>query len=149
MNRIIIAGPRDYEDYERVKTEAYYFTKDMCSDEIVIVSGGCSDEQKGKLTFTRKDGRKVFGADGLGERLAHEKGWAVKTFDADWKQYGRFAGPIRNKEMSEYSTHALLFWDGKSKGTRDMINKSKKLIATVIRFDDQLNPKPTTLKETQ
>lgn len=137
--KTIIAGPRDYDDFERVKHEARYFFRDACIYGITIVSGGCDDEKNGKLTFIRANGRKVFGADGLGERLAHEQGWAVKYFDADWKKHGRSAGPIRNSGMAEYATHALIFWDGQSKGTKDMIKKAKakELKGTVIRFDAQ------------
>ena len=34
---------------------------------------------------------------------------------------------IRNGEMAEYADMLIAFWDGKSVGTQDMINKMKKL----------------------
>jgi hypothetical protein len=124
--RIIIAGGREYADFENVKHNMYYVTKDMEYNEIEIVSGGCSDLKNGVHTFTRKDGKKIYGADGLGERLAEEKGWPVASFDANWDINGKAAGVIRNTAMATYATHSLCFWDGKSRGTKDMIAKSEK-----------------------
>lgn len=48
-------------------------------------------------------------------------------FWADWKTYDRAAGPIRNKEMAEFGDFLLAFWDGKSTGTKNMIDNMKKL----------------------
>jgi hypothetical protein len=116
--RIIIYGPRDYTKYKTVKSGIISVTKDMEQGEIEIVSGGC--DVPGVLTFTRSDGTKVYGADGLGERLAEEMGWPVKPFPANWKKHGRSAGPIRNRQMAEYATHARGFWDILTKGTNSM-----------------------------
>lgn len=65
------------------------------------------------------------GADALGERYAAERGLAVKQFPADWDRYGRSAGYRRNAEMAEYADAAVVFWDGKSKGSKHMINLAK------------------------
>jgi hypothetical protein len=131
-HRIIIAGSRDFTDYESVIRHTRYLTRNMEVNEIEIVSGCCPI---GKLTFTRKDGTKVYGADGLGERYAQEKGYAVKLMPANWKQYGKSAGPIRNTEMAKYGTHCLVFWDGISRGSKDMSEKAEKfgLIGETIK----------------
>jgi hypothetical protein len=50
----------------------------------------------------------------------------VKVFEADWKKYGKSAGPIRNSEMADYGDALIAFFNGESKGTLDMINKAKK-----------------------
>ena len=49
------------------------------------------------------------------------KGYKLKIaeFPADWEKHGRGAGFVRNKQMAEYATHLLAFWDGKSKGNRE------------------------------
>lgn len=48
-----------------------------------------------------------------------------KIFEANWKEFGKAAGPIRNEQMAKYGTHLLAFWDLKSKGTKNMILNSK------------------------
>jgi hypothetical protein len=65
------------------------------------------------------------GADQFGEEYAALHGIPTKVFLPDWKRYGRGAGPIRNREMlscaKEESPLVVAFWDGKSKGTKNMI----------------------------
>lgn len=41
----------------------------------------------------------------------------------DWDAKGKGAGPMRNSDMANYTDRALGFWDGKSRGTGDMILK--------------------------
>jgi hypothetical protein len=65
------------------------------------------------------------GADSLGKKYAIEKGMSVASFPADWDGHGRAAGPIRNGQMADYATHCVCFWDGRSKGTKNMINQAK------------------------
>lgn len=49
----------------------------------------------------------------------------LKIFPADWDKYGRRAGPIRNREMAEYADALLAYWDGKSRGTKNMIEEAR------------------------
>lgn len=128
--KVIIAGGRNYRDYETLRSEMNILIVPSKIEE--IVSGSCST---GELTFTREDGTKVYGADGLGERYAKEMGFLVKPFPAAWKKYGKRAGVIRNNRMAEYATHAVCFWDGKSRGTQSMIDlaKAHSLNLTIIR----------------
>lgn len=107
--RIIIAGSRSFSDYDLLKKkcdELFEWIKDP-----VIISGHAR------------------GADTLGERYAKEKNIELKCFPAKWKEYGFKAGFIRNTEMAQYAAKAkravlIAFWDGKSTGTRDMIEKA-------------------------
>lgn len=124
--KLIIAGPRDYTDYEGVEKEVldYIFKYAQPHEKIIILSGSCSDSKNGKLTFTRKDGTEVFGVDGLGERFAHKHGYEVKYFVADWKTHGKSAGPIRNTTMSKAGTDALIWTRPTSKGSNDMLKKA-------------------------
>jgi hypothetical protein len=131
--RLIIAGTRSFSRYKILKEKVLFIISFVDAKDIEIVSGACDS---GVLTFTRKDGTKVYGADGLGERLADEYNFPIKYFPADWDKYGKAAGPIRNEEMSLYGTNCIIFWDGKSKGTFSMINSAKKNIgsATIIQY---------------
>lgn len=132
--KVIIAGGRTFNDYVMLKKfcdESLYnyipFVK-----EVEIVSGAC-DSKKGILTFTRPDGTKVYGADGLGERYAAENNYPVKPFPADWNKFGLSAGPRRNYEMAQYADMLIAFWDGVSKGTSNMIDAAadKRLLMRV------------------
>lgn len=49
----------------------------------------------------------------------------VKRFPADWEVHGKAAGPIRNKQMAEYAEALILVWDGKSKGSADMLRRAQ------------------------
>lgn len=103
--RIVIAGCRNYCYYEEAKSYIDLCLSDIRKgNEIVIVSGGAS------------------GADALGERYAAENGFRVEKYPADWQTYGRAAGPIRNRQMAEIADGIICFWDGKSRGTRSMID---------------------------
>jgi hypothetical protein len=76
------------------------------------------------------------GADTLGERYAQEKGYEVKKFPAQWDLYGKSAGYKRNQQMAEYADGLIAFWDGKSRGTKHMIDiaTNKGLKVRVIRY---------------
>jgi len=107
--RIVIAGSRDYNNY----TQAKEFIDSVLNpiqaeNKIIIVSGGCR------------------GADLLGERYARENGFEIEKHPADWNKYGLKAGPLRNEEMAKVADYVICFWDGKSKGTKNMIETAKK-----------------------
>ncbi len=65
------------------------------------------------------------GVDKLGEKWAEENDIKVAKFPANWSLYGRAAGPIRNTQMAEYADALIAIWDGKSKGTYNMIKVAK------------------------
>lgn len=133
--KVIIAGSRAFSDYELLKKKCDQIL-DGLEVEIEIVSGTAP------------------GADRLGERYAHEKGYKLKRMPAQWDQYqGRpteeigfrkhgdmywkRAGMVRNREMAEYADAAIIFWDGKSKGTKNMIYWADKLnlITSIINYE--------------
>lgn len=106
--RVVVAGCRNFDDYAMLKAEleAYFLTLEPC--ELIIVSG-CAD-----------------GADTLGERYADEHGLKTERFPAEWERYGRAAGPKRNMQMAKAADAVVVFWDGKSRGTKNMIECAKK-----------------------
>ena len=125
MYRVIVAGGRDFTDYEFAKEKINEviesFTEEQCY-EIVIVSG------------------KAAGADALGERFAEEYGLEIDPYPAKWKvlegdfpikikenQYGKYnalAGFNRNELMSQ-NADALIALPGGS-GTADMVSRATK-----------------------
>jgi hypothetical protein len=104
--KVIIAGSRDFNDYNLLKNNCDVLLS-LTKENIEIVSGGAR------------------GADSLGERYAQENNLELKIFPADWS-IGKGAGFIRNKQMADYSDALIAFWDGKSKGTKMMIDLAKK-----------------------
>jgi hypothetical protein len=63
------------------------------------------------------------GADNLGRTWAINHGIPVKMFPADWEGLGKGAGFIRNQEMADYAQALILLWDGRSRGSWDMLIK--------------------------
>lgn len=77
------------------------------------------------------------GADQIAGKVAEELGLQLEKFPALWNQFGRGAGPIRNKAMLE---HLNKYADGggtvlcfafhhdltASKGTKDMVRRARK-----------------------
>lgn len=106
MFRVIVAGGRDFNNYEMLSSSLDYLFQ-YINDEIEIVSG-----------MSR-------GADRLGERYAKEHGHRVIYMPADWDVYGRSAGYKRNCAMADYADALVAFWDGKSLGTKHMIETAK------------------------
>lgn len=61
------------------------------------------------------------GVDQHGELLAPFLNVPVKRFPADWHEYGKLAGRYRNEQMAKYADALIAVWDGKSTGTKHMI----------------------------
>ncbi len=84
------------------------------------------------------------GIDTLGEKWAYDVNVPVKTFIPLWKP-GRYvldrgAGHKRNAEMADYCEMGLGFWDGRSRGTRGMIQnllkRQKPLRVWLLEYDN-------------
>lgn len=63
------------------------------------------------------------GIDTLAEIYAKQHGIPFQEYPADWKKFGKRAGPIRNKEMADDIHAAIVIWNGISKGTADYIKQ--------------------------
>lgn len=50
----------------------------------------------------------------------------IKGVPADWQKHGKAAGPIRNSQMAEMGDALIAIWDGRSRGTKDMIDKARR-----------------------
>lgn len=110
--KVIIAGGRDFDDYARIDTVMSY----LC---------GTYNDDLGHMTCKGLDLEVVcglaVGADTLGKDWAKANDIHLVTFPAEWDKYGKAAGAIRNVEMADYADALVAFWDGKSKGTKHMI----------------------------
>lgn len=117
MLKVIVAGGRDFRDYQLLKNKLDKILSNCHTTDIEIVSG------------------KAKGADSLGEVYANERGYLIKTFPADW-DLGKSAGYKRNKQMAEYADAAVIFWDGVSRGSKHMIDLAREcgLMVRVVRY---------------
>lgn len=50
----------------------------------------------------------------------------LKIYYANWKKYGKAAGPIRNSLIIDDCTHVIAFPSKNGSGTQDTINKAKR-----------------------
>lgn len=109
LKRVVIAGCRDYNNYDEAKLYIDFCLSDIKKEYNIIIVSGCAS-----------------GADAIGERYAQENGLKIERYPADWRKYGRSAGPRRNEQMARISDIIICFWDEKSKGTKSMVNYAKK-----------------------
>ena len=117
--RVIIAGGRDFNNYPLLKAKCdNILAEKETTHKIIIVSGAAR------------------GADSLGEKYAQEHSYTIEKYPADWNTHGKAAGPIRNAQMANSADALIAFWDGKSHGTKSMINiaRSKGLFVRVINY---------------
>ncbi len=121
--RVIIAGSRGLTDQHLV--EAAVEAARRQGIEITVVLSG-----------------KAPVADTLGERCAQEHAIHVEPYPAKWNDvaapgsvvrsgrhgpYNVLAGFERNQEMAEKADALIALWDGKSRGTRDVIERMRRL----------------------
>jgi hypothetical protein len=99
--KVSVIGSRTFECYEMMKNVLANLKPTQ------IISGGAG------------------GADRLAAKYAAEHGLKLIEIKPNWK-IGRHAGLLRNTEIVDSCVYLLAFWDGKSKGTKDSINKATK-----------------------
>ena len=114
-----IAGTRAFNDYN-----LFYRTINQIKTPITEIVTGMAK-----------------GADMIGFEYATKHNISVKRFYPDWDKYGKSAGIKRNIEMVEYLSEnngkSLIFWDGKSRGTKNMIELCQRynIVHYVVRYD--------------
>lgn len=107
--KVIIAGSRTITNESLVKTIIETFLDENKIQITEVVCGMCE------------------GVDLLGKLWAEENKIPVKEFPADWKMYGKVAGPIRNAHMAEYADAAIIIFTGPSRGSKSMEREMKKV----------------------
>lgn len=98
--KTIVAGSRDITDPDTIR-EAIVNS----GIEVTEVVCGCAR-----------------GVDYLGRDWAKGNSIRVTLFPADWSNYGKSAGYRRNVDMADYADALVAVWDGKSRGTKHMID---------------------------
>lgn len=100
--RVLVCGSRNFTDKEKME---------RVLDEYRIT------------TILQGDAR---GADRLSADYGRARAIPVESFPADWNSFGKGAGPIRNGQMLTIGQPDLViaFWDGQSRGTKNMIDQA-------------------------
>lgn len=123
---------------------------------IVLVSGSRTINTEQELAIERKFERlnntdeaiilihgNAPGVDTFAAKYATHLHWSTMSFPADWKQYGRAAGPLRNQKMvdticeragNNAKIRVCAFPNEKSRGTWDLVNRAR--LTLQPRFKD-------------
>lgn len=120
--RINVCGTRDYNDYDYFSNKINSIISKYQKEDIAFISGAAKS-----------------GADALIIKWCKENKFYCVEFPAKWDLYNKSAGYVRNIEMSEYQTELIAFWDGKSNGTKHMIDTTTKLKMPVSIFNIEIN----------
>lgn len=139
--KTIIAGSRHFNRVANYELECVI--EDIIKENIILITQVVSGDAKG--------------IDQLGSKIAHKLGIPVKVFPAEWNdiankpkheirynRYGAYwvkAGMHRNSIMRDYADVLIAIWDGKSKGTKDMIDKmiKAKKPTVVVKIEDTIH----------
>lgn len=103
--KVVIAGSRDFYDYDILEKIIYKTGFNIKT----VISG------------------KAKGADTLGEIYAKKHNLNIEEYPADWDQYGKSAGYIRNSQMGDNGDAAIVICVNNSKGSLNMIEIMRKL----------------------
>lgn len=110
--RVLVCGGRDYANYQHVWTALSRLPKST-----IIVHGAAR------------------GADSLAALAATQLMLQDEPHPADWKQHGRSAGPIRNREMLETGIDLVIAFPG-GRGTTNMIEKAAGAGVPVVKIPE-------------
>ena len=122
--KIIVAGGRDFIDRERMQSELAKLTESKALPEYIELVCGMAK-----------------GADLTAKDLFESVGFKVHERPADWQDmsepcvpgnnyfgaYNKLAGMKRNHAMGDEAEQAVVFWNKRSKGSKDMIDYMRKL----------------------
>lgn len=123
--RVIVTGSRGWKNEEVIRSALLDFKREaeFAGEKLIVVHG-----------------HNPQGADRIADRLCTELGIEKIRVPANWRRYQAGAGPRRNAQMlKEYGPidYTLAFRaTGKSNGTDDMMNKSKRAHVDVYLYNE-------------
>jgi hypothetical protein len=119
--RVLVCGGRDFDDKAVVWAELNAIHEEQ--DRITHLFHG---NARGADTLASEWGRSAPGV-------------IVCACPANWKKYGKRAGPIRNQHMLGQSPDLVLAFPG-GRGTADMVRRAKEAGVKVVEIDRALAP---------
>jgi hypothetical protein len=109
--RVLVCGGRDYTDnvnvYNTLDKLLNPNNEPLPPGNHVVIHGGAR------------------GADLLADEWAVTNWVSIKEYKADWARWGKYAGPIRNKQMLDEGKPDLVIAFPGGKGTANMIKQAK------------------------
>lgn len=119
MNRILVTGSRRWTHKARLYRVLENAVKSLGGySEVIIVHGDCPT-----------------GADSLVEHWTLMHNVTSEKYQANWRQYGLAAGPIRNQLMVDNGADiCLAFFTDTSKGTKHCADTAEKAGIRVVRI---------------
>jgi len=118
--KLLIAGSRNFDPADDWPWETVRFAAAMHNAVLTdtVIVGGAK------------------GIDTIGAEWAKSYGLEVQEHLPDWAGLGKRAGYVRNARMVADATHAIIVWDGKSRGTAhtlDLVQKKGIPYVLVVR----------------
>ena len=116
--RILVSGSRGWTDKEVIAAALPQY------GDVLIIHGGAR------------------GADKIAGKIAIERGLNQRIFIPEWSKFGKRAGILRNIQMLKEGMpdEGLVFWDGKSRGAKHMLDLLRKAeIPTQLFMDNKCN----------
>lgn len=123
--RMLVTGSRNWADRAELRralvaAHGDLYVKDKMDRVITVVVGDCPT-----------------GADRMTLEMAKEYGWPIEVFHADWDQFKKRAGPIRNRRMVDSGADiAIGFIKGLSVGTRGTLRMCEQAGIPIITIED-------------
>lgn len=112
--RVLVCGGRDFEDESHVFNSLSEFENEY-GEISCLIHGGAT------------------GADTLAAEYAHRERRRVAVYRANWKRFGKRAGPMRNAKMLEDGKPDIVIAFADGRGTENMISLALAVGIPVIR----------------
>jgi len=105
--RVLVCGSRSWTDADAIRCEL----NPLPPAGLTILHGACRT-----------------GADWIADEWCREFNVTTERFPANWRKYGKGAGPMRNRAMLDTHPDLVLAFraDGPSPGTDDMIREAQR-----------------------
>lgn len=118
--KVILAVSRSFDKYDLFKEKFMYYLSEKMKTHTLIVLSGAS-----KAT------------DYLIDQLSNEIDFIQEPHEASWEKYERTEAIRKsNEEMTDSANAIIAFWDGKSFGIADLIEraKNKNIMFRIVRY---------------
>jgi len=112
MPTVLVTGSRGWSDHRII--EKWLQRCEVPNTDMTLIHGACRS-----------------GADAIADRFAKRRKWTtIERCEPDWKNLGKRAGPIRNRQMvQEWAKKIdwyLVFSQNKSSGTEHTLSEIRK-----------------------